>query len=163
MAEHNKQNTSLLPSKMKRSKRRSSSSKLHQREVMLIRRLWFGGWNDYRIWKEYRIPFPVIQKAKGEIERQATKEFENKESHAVELAKFKDRLKFVIDNMDAIANDPHVSHADRIKSETVKLEALAMLQNVIEASISSSDPPTALKNIVERSSRRQQSYRSGGQ
>lgn len=155
MAEHNKQNTGLLPSKMKRSKRRSSSSKLHQREVMLIRRLWFGGWSDYQIWKEYRIPFPVIQKAKNEIERQATEEFENKALHAVELAKFKERLKFVIDNMNSIAKDPNVSYADRIKSEAVKLEALAMLRDAIEASVSSSDPYGALEKIVEQSSRRQ--------
>jgi hypothetical protein len=152
MAEHNKQNNSLLPSKMKRSKRRISSSKLHQREVMLIRRLWFWGWNDYQIWKEYRIPIPAIQKAKNEIERQATEEFENKEQHAVELAMFKERLKFVIDNMDSIAKDPNVSHADRIKSESVKLEALAMLRDATEASITSPDPHSALEKIVERNS-----------
>jgi hypothetical protein len=113
--------------KLKRTKGGSSSSKLHQREVMLIRRLWFEGWTDDNIWKEYRIPFPVIQKAKDEIERQAAEEFENKGQHAVELAMFKERLKFVIDSMDSIANDPNVSHADRINSESVKLEALAML------------------------------------
>ena len=95
--------------KLKRTKGRSSSSKLHQREVMLIRRLWFEGWTDYQIWKEYRISFPVIQKAKDEIERQAAEEFENKESHAVELARFKNRLKFIIDSMDAIAKDKTVS------------------------------------------------------
>jgi hypothetical protein len=137
--------------KLKRTKGRSSSSKLHQREVMLIRRLWFWGWSDYQIWKEYHIPFLVIQKAKNEIERQATEEFENKALHAVELAKFKERLKFVIDNMDSIAKDPNVSHADRIKSEAVKLEALAMLQDAIVASISSSDPYGALEKIVEQS------------
>ena len=91
MAEHNKQKDGLLPSKIKRTKGRGSSSNLHQREVVLIRRLWFEGWTDYNIWKEYRIHFPVIQKAKDEIERQATKEFENKELHAVELARWKDR------------------------------------------------------------------------
>jgi hypothetical protein len=63
---------------------------------MLIRRLWFWGWSDYQIWKEYRIPIPTIQKAKNEIERQVTEEFENKRQHAVELAMFKERLKFVI-------------------------------------------------------------------
>jgi hypothetical protein len=57
-----------LPSKIKRSE--GSSSKLHPREVMLIRRLWFEGWSHYGIWKEYRISIPVIQKAKDEIERQ---------------------------------------------------------------------------------------------
>lgn len=71
-----------LPSRIKKGKG-NSSSKLHLREVMLIRRLWFWGWSDYQIWKEYRIPFPVVQKAKNEIERQVTEEFDNKESHAV--------------------------------------------------------------------------------
>ena len=66
---------------------------------------------------------------------------------------FNERLKFVIDNMDAISKDPNVSYADRIKSEAVKLEALAMLRNAIEGSISSSDPHTALKKIAEQSSR----------
>ena len=57
---------------------------------MLIRRLWFWGWSDYQIRKkEYRIPFSLIRKAKKEIERQATEEFNNKESHAAELAMFK--------------------------------------------------------------------------
>ena len=69
---------------------------------MLIRRLWFEGWADYQIWKDYRIPFPVIRKAKNEIERQATEEFNDKESHAVELAIFKERFKFIIDTMDSI-------------------------------------------------------------
>lgn len=122
---------------------------------MLIRRLWFWGWSDYQIWKEYRIPFGVIQKAKEKIERQAIEEFENKKQHAVELAMFKERLKFVIDNMDSIANDPNVSHADRINSEAVKLESLAMLRNATEASTTSSDPHTALKKIVEKSSSNQ--------
>jgi hypothetical protein len=140
--------------KLKRTKGRSSSSKLHQREVMLIRRLWFEGWTDHNIWKEYRIPFPVIQKAKDEIERQAAEKFENKESHAVELARFKHRLKIVIDCMDSIAKDPNVSHADRIKSESVKLEALAMLRDATEASITSPDPHSALEKIVERNSPR---------
>jgi hypothetical protein len=130
-----------------------SIRKLHPRDVMLIRRLKVFGWSEERIWREYRIPFPVIQKAKNEIERQATEEFNNKETQAVELAKFKERLKFIIDNMDAIAKDPNLSHADRIKSEAIKLDALAMLQNAIEASISSSDPYTALKKITEQTSR----------
>jgi hypothetical protein len=136
------------------SHNRSNSNKLHPREVMLIRRLWVGGWTDYQIWKEYRIPIPVIQKAKKEIERQAIEEFENKELHAVELAKFKERVKFVIDNMDSIAKDKNVSHADRIKSESVKLEALAMLRDATEASITSSDPHTALEKIIEQSNSR---------
>jgi hypothetical protein len=33
--------------------------------------------------------------------------------------------------MDATAKDPNLSHADRIKSEAIKLDALAMLQNAI--------------------------------
>ena len=111
------------------------------------------GWSDYQIWKEYHIPIPVIQKAKKEIERQATEEFENKESHAVELAKFEERLKIIIDSMDSITKDPNVSLADRIKSESVKLEALAILRDAIEASISSPDPHSALKKIVEHSKR----------
>ena len=152
MAKAMNRKNGLFPSKIKRSKVRSNSSKLHQRDVMLIRRLWFWGWSDYQIWKEYRIPFGVIQKAKKEIERQATEEFENKEQHAVELAMFQERLKFVIDNMDSIAKDPNVSHSDRINSEAVKLESLAMLRNAIDASISSSDPHMALKKIVEKSS-----------
>ena len=118
----------------------------------MIRRLWFWGWDDYQIWKEYRIPFPVIQKAKDEIERQATEEFENKESHAVELAKLKERLMFVIDTNDAITKDPNVSHADRLKSESIKLEALAILRDTIEASISTSDPLIALEKIIKKSS-----------
>jgi hypothetical protein len=119
---------------------------------MLIRQLWFWGWDDYQIWKEYRIPFPVIQKAKDEIERQATEEFENKESHAVELARLKERLMFVVDTNDAITKDPNVSQADRINSESIKLEALAILRDTIEASISSADPYSALEKIVKQSS-----------
>ena len=157
MAEGNKQKTGALGSVTRTRKRsnngHSSNSTLHPREVMLIRRLWFWGWSDYQIWKEYRIPFPVIQKAKNEIERQATEEFENKESHAVELAMFKERLKFVIDTNDAIIKDPNVSQADRINSERIKLEALAMLRDAIEASITSADPHSALEKIVERISR----------
>jgi hypothetical protein len=122
---------------------------------MLIRRLWFEGWTDYRIWKEYRIPLPVIQKAKKEIERQAAEEFENIESHAVELAKWKDRLKSIIDSNDSIAKDKSVSIADRLKSESIKLEALEMLRDALIASISSSDPKTALKKIVEESYQRE--------
>ena len=74
----------------------------------MTRRLRFEGWNDYQIWKEYRIPIPVIVKAKDEIERQATKEFENKELHRVELARLKHLLKLVLDINDAIINDPNV-------------------------------------------------------
>lgn len=131
-----------------------SIRKLHPRDVMLIRRLKVYGWSDERIWKEYRIPFPVIQKAKKEIERQATEEFENKESHAVELAKWKDRLKIIIDSNDSIARDKSVSLADRLKSESIKLDALAMLRDAIEASICSPDPHTALKKIIGWSHRR---------
>jgi hypothetical protein len=125
-----------------------SSNKLHPRELMLIRRLWVWGWTDERIWKEYHIPIHVIQKAKKKIERQALKEFNNKEMQAFELAKFKDRLTFVIDSNDAITKDPNVSHADRIKSEAIKLDALALLGNTIEASICSEDPFTALKKSL---------------
>jgi hypothetical protein len=130
-----------------------SIRKLHHRDVMLIRRLKVYDWSDERIWKEYRIPIPVIQKAKKELERQAIEEFDNKGLHAVELAKWKERLKIIIDNMDSIANDKTVSHADRLKSESIKLEALAMLRDTIEVSISSLDPCSALKKIVERSNR----------
>jgi hypothetical protein len=70
--------------------------------VTLIRRLKVFGWSDERIWREYRIPLPIIKKAKKEILGQAVEEFANKESHVVELAKFEERLKFIIDNMDAI-------------------------------------------------------------
>lgn len=132
----------------RKSSTNHGSNKLHPREVKLIRRLWFWGWSDYQIWKEYGIPIPVIQKAKREIERQSTEEFENKEMHAVELAMLKDRLKFVVDSMDSIAKDPNVSHADRINSESVKLEALAILRDAISASISSPDPHSALKKII---------------
>src|ERR687897_3828620 len=105
--------------------------KLHQLDVMLIRRLKVFGWSDYQIWKKYRIPIPVIQKAKKEIERQATEEFDNKGVHAVELAKLKDRLQIIIDSNDSIAKDMNVSLADRIKSESIKLEALAILRGAI--------------------------------
>jgi hypothetical protein len=132
-----------------------SIRKLHPHEMMLIRRLWFEGWTDYQIWKDYRIPFPVIQKAKDEIERQATEEFENKEMLASELAKLKHLFKLVIDYMDSIAKDPKISLADRINSERIKVEALGKLQDVIEGSISSPDPHTALKKIVEKSSSNQ--------
>jgi hypothetical protein len=118
---------------------------------MLIRRLLVWGWTDERIWKEYRIPISTIQKAKNEIEKQAIEEFENKAFHAVELARFKDRMKFIIDSMDSITNDPNVPLADMINSEKVKLDALAMLRDAIEASISSSDPYSALEKIVEQS------------
>ena len=96
-----------------------SNSKLHQREVMWIRRLWFWSWSDYKIWKDYHIPFLVIQKAKNEIERQDIEEFENKALHAVELAKLRERLMFVVDCMDSITKDPSVSIVDRINSERV--------------------------------------------
>ena len=140
--------------KTSRGSSHSSSNKLHPREVMLIRQLWFEGWTDYQMWKEYRIPFAVIQKAKDEIERQAIEEFENKKILASELAKLKHLLKLVIDYMDTIAKDPKVSLADRLNSEKIKVEALGKLQDVIEASITSSDPYSALKKIVERSNNR---------
>jgi hypothetical protein len=60
----------------------------------------FEVWNDYKIWKEYHIPFPVIRKAKDEIERQAAEEFNNKEMHAIELARLKHLLKLFIDSVD---------------------------------------------------------------
>jgi hypothetical protein len=129
----------------------NNSIKLHPREVMLIRHLRVMGKSDYQIWKEYHIAIPVIQKAKKEIERQAVEEFENKEMQAVELANWKDRLKFVIDNMDSMAKDENISPADRLNAERIKLEALAMLRDAIEASISSPDPYSALKKIVEQS------------
>jgi hypothetical protein len=140
-------------SKGRRNSSVNTSINLNPREVMLIRRLWFEGWNDYQIWNEYRIPIPVIQKAKKEIGRQAGDEFENKELHAVELARLKHLLKVVIDSNDAITKNPNVSLADRLKSESIKLEALAMLRDVIEASISSPDPHSALEKTVEHSSR----------
>lgn len=112
----------------KTSKGSSSRSKLHPPEVVLIRHQQVMGWSDYQIWKEYCVPIPVIQKAKNEIERQATEEFENEELHVVELAKWKDRLKLIIDSMDLIAKDKNVSYADRIKFESFKLEALVILQ-----------------------------------
>ncbi len=118
---------------------------------MLIRRLKVFGWSDERIWNEYHIPIPVIQKAKKEIERQAMEEFNDKEQHAVELAKFKDRLKFIVDAADSITKDKNLSPADRLNAERIKLEALAMLQNAVIASISSSDPRSALEKIVEQS------------
>jgi hypothetical protein len=132
-----------------------SINKLHPRDVMLIRQLWFEGWSDYQIWKEYRIPIPVIQKAKKEIERQASKEFDNKELHAVKLARLKHLLKVIIDSNDSIAKDKSVSLDDRLKSESIKVVALAILQDAIEASISSPDPHTALKKIVEQNNRRE--------
>jgi hypothetical protein len=110
------------------------------------------GKSDYQIWKEYHIAIPVIQKAKKEIERQAAEDFENKEMLAFELAKCKDRLKEVIDCMDSIAKDENLSYADRLNSERIKVEALGNLQDVIEASISSSDPSNAIEKIAEQSS-----------
>jgi hypothetical protein len=85
------------------------SKKLHPREVMLIRSLKVLGSSDESIWRKYRIPIPVIQKAKDEIERQATEEFENKEMHAVSLARLKHLLKIIIDSNHAITKDPKVS------------------------------------------------------
>jgi len=131
-----------------------SIRKLHTRELMLIRRLWFERWTDYQIWKEYRIPIPVIQKAKNKIIRQAAEEFENKELHAVELSKLKHQLKIIIDSNDSIAKDKNVPLADRLKSESIKVEALAMLRDTIEASISSTDPHNALEKIGDQSRRR---------
>ena len=58
-------------------------------------------------------------------------------------------MKFVTDSMNSITKDPNVSLADRINSEHVKLEALVILRDAIEASISSPDPHSALKKIVE--------------
>jgi hypothetical protein len=95
----------------------TSSSKLHSREVTLIRRLKVFDWSDERIWREYLIPIPVIHTARKEIERQAAVEFDNKEMHAVELAKWKDRLQIIIDSNDSIAKDENVSLDDRLKSE----------------------------------------------
>jgi hypothetical protein len=126
----------------------TSSSKLHPREVMLIRRLLVLGWSDHRIWKEYRIPIPIIQKAKNEIERQATEEFENKVPHAVEFSRWKDRLKRIIDNMDSMAKDKNMSHKDRLNAESIKFEALAMLRDAMEASISCPDPYSAFETAV---------------
>jgi hypothetical protein len=120
---------------------------------MLIRRLKVFGWSDERIWREYHIPIPAIQKAKNKIERQAMEEFENKEMLAFELAKYKDRLKAVIDCMDSIAKDENLSYEDRLNSERIKVEALGKLQDVLEASISSSDPSNAIKKISEYSNR----------
>jgi len=47
----------------------------------------------------------------------------NKEHPAAELTKFKEQLKFIIDNMNAIARDKNVSLADRLKSQAIKLNA----------------------------------------
>src|SRR5688500_14385000 len=106
-----------------------SSRRLHPRDLMLIRRLKVFGWSDERILKEYRIPIPVIQKAKKEIERQAAEEFENKEQHTVERAMVKERLKIIIDAADSITKDKNLSPADRLKSESIKVEALAILRD----------------------------------
>ncbi|HEX6283086.1 MAG TPA: hypothetical protein VFZ67_12740 [Nitrososphaera sp.] len=56
--------------------------------------------------------------------------------------------------MDATAKDPNVSHSVRLKSESVELEALAILRDAIEASIYPSDPHIVLEKIVEKSNRR---------
>jgi hypothetical protein len=61
--------------------------------------------------------------------------------------------------MNSIAKDENVSPADRWKAESNKVEALALLRDDIEASISSPDPSTAIKKIVERSSRRRKLLR----
>jgi hypothetical protein len=119
--------------------------KLHLREIMLIRHLKAIGLSDYRIWKEYQIPIPVIQKAKDEIERRATEEFENKERHAVELANYKDRLKILIDSADSIIKDKNLLPADRLKFERIRLELLAMLRDALQATTSSPDPRSALE------------------
>lgn len=126
-----------------------SVRKLHPRDVMLTRRLKVFGWSEERIWQDYRLSIPLIQKAKKEMEGQAMKEFENKEQHAVELAKFKERLKFIIDSADLMAKDKNLSPDDRLNSERSKLEALAMLRDATEASISSPDPYSAVKKITE--------------
>lgn len=60
-------------------------------------------------------------------------------------AMFKERLMFVIDNMDSITKDPNVSIADRINSERIKLEALAILRDAIKSSISCPDPHSVLE------------------
>lgn len=152
--------TSSSGSKIKRSKGRNSNRKLHPREIMLIQRLWFRGWSDYQIWKEYRIPIPVIQDAKKQIERQAVEEFSNKDLDAVELAKLKDILKSGIDHMDAIAKDRKATIAQKLQAEQVKLQAIANLKDVIVASINSPDPTSAGKKIIEQT---RQQKRSGGQ
>jgi hypothetical protein len=133
--------------------------KLHPREVMLIRRLKVFGLSDERIWNEYRIAIPLIEKAKKEIERQAMEEFENKEHPAVELAMFKERFKIIIDAADSITKDKNLSAADMIKFERIKLDAVAVLQDATEASISCPDPHTALKKIIEKSSSSQHQKR----
>jgi hypothetical protein len=116
---------------------------------MLIRRLLVWGWSDERIWNEYRIPYPVIQKAKKVIERQAMEEFENKEMLAFELTKCKERLKLIIDCNDSISKDENLPYKIRLDSERIKVDALGKLQNVIEASITSPDPSAALDKIAE--------------
>jgi hypothetical protein len=65
---------------------------------------------------------------------------------------FKERLKFIVDSMDSITKDPNVSISERINSESVKLEALAMLRDAVKTSISSPNPHSALEKIVEQSS-----------
>ena len=47
---------------------------------------------------------------KKKLERHAAEEFENKKRHATELTKFKERLRFIIDNINAIARDKNVYH-----------------------------------------------------
>jgi hypothetical protein len=65
-------------------------------------------------------------------------------------------LKFIVDSMDSITKNPNVSIADRLKSESIKVEALAVLQDATEASISSFDPSSALEKIVEANCRQGQ-------
>jgi hypothetical protein len=71
---------------------------------------------------------------------------------ASELAKLKHLFNLVIDYMDSITKDPKVSLADRLNSERIKVDAIGKLQDVIEASITSPDPSTALDKIAEQSS-----------
>ena len=63
-------------------------------------------------------------------------------------------MKFIIDSADSIAKDPDVSPADRIKSESIKLEALGMLKDAIEASMSCHDPHSTLEKIAEEKRQR---------
>mgnify|MGYP003581109203 CR=1 FL=1 len=61
------------------------------------------------------------------IERHATEESEDKESHAFKVAIFKERLKFVIDNMDSIAKDENLPYTIRLNLERIEVDALAIL------------------------------------
>jgi hypothetical protein len=64
------------------------------------------------------------------------------------LTNLKDRLKIITDSMDSITKDKNVSLADRLKSESIKVEALGVLRDAVEASISSADPHSALEKII---------------